>query len=171
MTTNVFTMDEHKYIQTQGIAMGKSCALSVANIFMAEWERQLTTATQHLPQPLLWRRYIDDIFGLYPGDVTQTQAYMAIANQLHPDIKLDITYSHNQVVFLELVIYVDSHTNILQTRIHWKPTDLHQYLRFESEHPYKAESQWLWGSFYGPSDTALTHLTNNNNATSSDKCS
>jgi hypothetical protein len=72
MTTNVFTMDEHKYIQTQGIAMGKSWAPSVANIFMAEWERQLATATQHLPQPLLWRRYIDDIFGIYPGDLTDT---------------------------------------------------------------------------------------------------
>jgi hypothetical protein len=99
MTTNVFTMDEHKYIQTQGIAMGKSWAPSVANIFMADWETQLAKATQHLPQPLLWRRYIDDIFGIYPGDMTQTQAYMAIANQLHPDIKLDTTYSHNQSGF------------------------------------------------------------------------
>ena len=52
---NNFSFEGRRFSQKHGVAMGKSWAPAYANIYMAQWEKDLTQATSHLPQPNIWR--------------------------------------------------------------------------------------------------------------------
>ena len=61
---NSFHFNENNYLQTHGTAMGKKMAVAfAANIFMAKIERQILR--QSSKKPLVWNRYIDDVFSLW----------------------------------------------------------------------------------------------------------
>ena len=51
------------YLQTHGTAMGTKMAVAFANIFMAEVETKILN--QSALKPLVWKRYIDDIFSIW----------------------------------------------------------------------------------------------------------
>ncbi len=57
---NVFRFNDKFYLQLQGTAMGTKMAPAYANIFMGNLEEQALNRTT--PIPLMWKRYIDDIF-------------------------------------------------------------------------------------------------------------
>ena len=76
-TRNVFTFSDgnklHYFVQTNGVSMGSKCAPSVACTYMGEFERQ-HVYTYHL-QPLLWLRYVDDVFCLWNHGDTALLAF------------------------------------------------------------------------------------------------
>ena len=57
---NNFDFNDKHYLQVGGTAMGTKVAPSFANIFMAHFEDKWVYS--HKTQPLIWLRYIDDIF-------------------------------------------------------------------------------------------------------------
>ena len=59
---NFFSFNNQFYLQLQGTAMGTRMAPSYANIFMAKLESQLLKHSPNRHLPLLWKRFIDDIF-------------------------------------------------------------------------------------------------------------
>ena len=59
---NSFHFNGKNYLQTHGTAMGTKMAVSLANIFMAEVETDIINQSPN--KPLIWKRYIDDIFSL-----------------------------------------------------------------------------------------------------------
>ena len=66
LTLNNFEFDDKNYLQVQGTAIGTAMAPNYANLFMGKVERNLLSQT---PQPpLLWCRFIDDIFEIYGLD-------------------------------------------------------------------------------------------------------
>ena len=85
---NNFSFEGRRFSQIHGVAMGKSWAPAYANIYMAQWEKDLTQATSHLPQPNILKRFIDDIFGPYPGTETQLDEFLEIVNTLHQNIRI-----------------------------------------------------------------------------------
>ena len=63
-TNNHFEINGNYYHQLSGTAMGTKLAHSYANLFMATFEdKYVYTYPQ---QPTLWKRFIDDIFLLWP---------------------------------------------------------------------------------------------------------
>ena len=62
---NVFRFDGQIYEQIQGMAMGTKMAPSYANLFMDRFERAFRA--QEPTQPLVWKRYIDDILCIWIG--------------------------------------------------------------------------------------------------------
>ena len=60
---NSFRFNGSDYLQTHGTAMGKKMAVAFANVFMAKIERQILR--QSSKKPLVWKRYIDDVFSLW----------------------------------------------------------------------------------------------------------
>ena len=46
-----FSFEGRRFSQVHGMAIGKSWAPAYANIYMAQWEKDLIQATSHLPQP------------------------------------------------------------------------------------------------------------------------
>ena len=51
-----------KKLQIHGTAMGTKMAVAFANIFMAKVETEILN--QSASNPLVWKRFIDDIFSL-----------------------------------------------------------------------------------------------------------
>lgn len=134
---NDFTFNNQTYIQTCGCAMGKIYSPSLANLYMAEFD-ELATSNPELPiQPKVYKRYLDDIFMVWPGTVEQLAAYNRYLNNIIPGIEIEMKYSHSHIDFLDTTIHKVHHrtTTRLTTNIFFKETDTHQLLHTTSYHP------------------------------------
>lgn len=145
LSNNNFMFDNSSYTQLHGIPMGRSYAVSLANLYLACWEEKLLVATAHLPQPLCWKRFIDDIFGAYPGTTEDVMRYIQIANGLDPNIRLTYETSTVEVPFLDLSIRVDE--GRFAHKLYRKETDTLQYIRWESQHPVQTRRAVALGQF------------------------
>ena len=80
LTHNVFVFNNKAFIQTQGTAMGTKMAPAYANIFMWHFETHLLSKF-HL-QPLIYYRYIDDLFFIWNHGSDSLDNFFAFANSL-----------------------------------------------------------------------------------------
>ena len=131
LTKNNFTFNSKNYLQVQGTAMGTKMAPAYANIFMAHLETNFLKTQPKLP--LLYKRYIDDIFILWQHDLASLHQFMEAYNNFHPTIKFTHEISNTEIHFLDVTVYISN--NQLHTKLYCKPTDKHQYLHYTSCHP------------------------------------
>ena len=108
--------------------MSTKTAVSFANIFMAHIETTILSRTVF--KPTVWKRYIDDIFSLWDGDISK------------PDIEAFIEQDRTdtEAVFLDTVVYKGTRfkeKSILDVKTHFKKTETFQYTHFTSCHPPK----------------------------------
>ena len=81
--------------------MGSPVSAVMANIVMDLEERALTTLTK---QPLLWKRFVDDVSTTTKSDSTQT--VLEHLNSIEPCIKFTIECeSEQKIVFLDSMIH------------------------------------------------------------------
>jgi len=88
--------------------------------------------------PLLYGRFLDDIFGLWPGTLAELREYEDYLNNLIPGIKVKFTARRDIIEFLDTQVYktTDDQGNcVLATKVYFKPTDTHQLLHRHSFHP------------------------------------
>ena len=128
LTNNYFGFNGKHYHQKSGTAMGTKLAPSYANLFMTTFE-QIHVYTYH-QQPTLWKRFIDDIFLIWPHGMDSLLEFIQYLNTVHPTIKSTSTISPTEIAFLDLTIYIID--NKLYTRLYTKSTDRHMYLNFNS---------------------------------------
>jgi hypothetical protein len=129
---NNFDFNGKHYLQVGGTAMGTKVAPSFANIFMASFEDKFVYS-YHI-QPLIWLRYIDDIFMVWHHDNSSLNTFLEHLNQCHPTIKFTSDISPHSVNFLDTTVKID-HNRHVYTDLYCKPTDSHNYLLYESSHP------------------------------------
>jgi hypothetical protein len=132
LTCNHFEFDGQHYHQVLGCAMGTKCAPNYANIFMGALEARLLLGAPL--QPLVWWRFIDDVFMIWTHGMAAFEAFLAYLNQAHATIKFTHEVSPISLNFLDVTVYVDDHGQ-LQTKLYTKPTDAHLYLYPASSHP------------------------------------
>lgn len=82
---NSFKFNGKHFVQTHDIAMGTKMAVAFSVIFMADLEKQLLAANPL--KPLLWKRFIDDIFSLWNIPTEEVSIFVNFANLFHPAIK------------------------------------------------------------------------------------
>ena len=122
LTKNDFLFDGEFYLQICGTAMGKTYAPSYANIFMAEWERHIFWKLQL--KPLIYKRYLDDIFMVWTHGIEVLQEFITTVNTDKPCITLTAEHSPTKINFLDLTLFIDPEKpTSIQTRIYHKPTD------------------------------------------------
>ena len=85
---NYFEFNSNFYLQTHGTAMGTRTAPSYANIFMADLENKLLDNSPNNLQPLIWKRYIDDIFVVWTHGEESLHTFINHLNTSHPTIKI-----------------------------------------------------------------------------------
>ena len=132
LSCNNFQFDNKHYLQIGGTAMGTKVAPSLANIFMGWFEDKFVYT--HIPQPLVWKRYIDDIFMIWPHGQEALDDFVSYLNKCHNTIKFTAETSTTQVNFLDIIVSVNADRKII-TSLYTKPTDSHNYLLYSSEHP------------------------------------
>ena len=65
LTKNNFQFNGEHFLQIQGASMGSKCSPSFAITHLDKFERQHVYTYHH--QPLMWVRYIDDVFCIFKG--------------------------------------------------------------------------------------------------------
>ena len=130
---NYFEFASLVFQQIQGTLMGAAFSPTIANIFMSVVLREFLGSQSH--QPLLIKRYIDDLFILWEHGEALLKCFLSELNQFHQNLNYKHSYSSWEVTFLDLVGYDFQTKLFLDTRTHQKPQNLYQYLHFSSNHP------------------------------------
>lgn len=135
LKNNDFQFNGKNYLQTCGAPMGKVYAPSLANIYMLEFDERALNGFKI--KPLFFFRYLDDIFFIWIGSLSELLEYEVYLNSLIPGIKITLEYSKISANFLDTTVYKHTLNNetTLQTKVFFKPTDTHQLLHKNSFHP------------------------------------
>jgi hypothetical protein len=136
LNNNDFEFNGQFYLQVCGTAMGKTYAPGLADIYMEEFDEKAITG-YHI-KPLLFYRFLDDIFFIWTGSREQLREYETFLNSLIEGIKITLCCSDVSVDFLDTTVYKyegREDTDILHTRVFFKPTDTHQLVEKSSFHP------------------------------------
>ena len=143
LTKNNFEFNGKNYLQIGGTAMGTKLAPSYANIFMGELEEK--TIESYDKEPLLWVRFIDDIFSIWTHGVEELHKYHEHLNSYHESIKYTMEFSKEKITFLDT--WVKKLKDKLIVELYTKPTDTHNYLHFTSSHPKHTKRAGPYGQF------------------------
>ena len=140
---NYFGFNDKFYLQIHGTTMGTTFAPNYSNIFMGDFEyKALKNAPNNL-QPLIWKRFIDDIFMIWTHGEESLLQFYNFLNDLHPTIKFDIEYSTQEIHFLDTTIYFNK-DNKLESTLYVKPTDICALLHQESFHPNSCKQSVIY---------------------------
>ena len=158
---NVFSFQDQLFRQRRGVAMGTRCAPAFANLFMLVVEDRMFSRRNksRQPVPLLWRRYIDDVIGLWDHGEDALSLFITELNQCHHALEFKVTHSHTSVDFLDLTIYKGDRfgaSGILDTKLFRKPCDHLAPLPYHSAHP----PQTFKGIFVGEVKRLIRNTSN-----------
>ena len=84
-------------------------------------EQKALAAATH--SPLIWWRYIDDIFLLWTHGEEKLINFITYLNNLHPTVKFTSSFSYNEIPFLDVKVMLLN--GRLETDLYVKPTDKH----------------------------------------------
>ena len=143
LTMNNFDFAGRHFLQVGGTAMGTKVAPSFANTFMGWFEDQFVYT--YPKQPLLWIRYIDDIFQIWTHGIEEFRKFEKHLNQSVDSIKFETDISTSEVHFLDVTVKLDDGN--LETSLYTKPTDAHNYLSFKSCHPKNCKKAIPYSQF------------------------
>jgi len=136
LTQNNFTFNGDHFLQIFGTSMGTKMAPSMACLFMGILENRLLESVQK--KPLLWTRFIDDVFFLWTHGPAEFKRFFKFCNTFHVTIKFTSALSNLELPFLAVLVYIKD--GYLQTDLYSKPTDTHQFLHWTSCHPKHTKS-------------------------------
>ncbi len=143
LTTNNFEFNSSHYTQISGTAMGTKLAPSYANLFMAKYEEDIVNP--YKPQPIVWWRYIDDVFALFDIPIPEISDFVSYLNRSHDTIKFTFETSATEINFLDTTVYKCG--NQLKVRAYTKPTDANNYLLYQSCHPPHCKNSLPYSQF------------------------
>jgi len=145
MENNIFKFGNTTWLQLSGTAMGTPCPCAYATITFGHYENcyLLPAFTQHI---LYYRRYIDDIFGIWiPPDTQQEATWNDFEKQLNNwgNLEWAINKPSTKTTFLDLNIIL--HQTKIHTSTFQKSLNLYLYIPPSSAHPPSC----LKGLIYG----------------------
>ena len=116
---NYFEFNGQLFLQQQGTTMGTRMAPNYAIIFMHKIETELLQKSTL--QPMLFKRFIDDIFLIWPHREKQLQDFLQMINSHHKTIKFTEEHSKTEIPFLDTLVYKEN--GKLLTKVYHKKTD------------------------------------------------
>lgn len=138
LTNNYFEAEGVLFRQKWGMAMGTPFAVSAAVIYMARLEEPLLS-TKDL---LFYKRFIDDIFFIWSGNLFDLHSFLHQFNNLAPTIKITWDISQEKVNFLDMVIRIEEQDK-LSTMPYQKPLNRYLYIPFNSYHPSHSKRSFI----------------------------
>ena len=130
---NYFEFNKRVFLQIHGTAMGSPFAPNFANIFMHQCEKYILDNAPNNRTPLVWKRYIDDIFLVWRHGIESLNEFLEFCNSSFPTIKFTAEYSFDSVNFLDTTIFFNPQ-GIIET-LYIKPNDICTLLHNDSFHP------------------------------------
>ena len=131
LTLNCFEFNGEYYKQVSGTMMGTPFAVNYSNLAMAHQEKKINDDYDG-ETPLLYLRYIDDIFGVSTMSKENLLKFINFVNGYNPALKYTEDIG-KEVTMLDTKLSIQG-TRIKST-LYTKPTDAHLYLKYSSSHP------------------------------------
>ena len=125
-----FKFNKKIFEQIFGTTMGTTMAPNYSIITVDELETNFLETQVY--RPLLWKRFIDDIFALWCWGEKSLKEFISELNNFHPTLKFTAEYSTTQINFLDVTIIKDG--TELHTTVYNKPTNANNYLHYHSCH-------------------------------------
>ena len=119
--------------------MGSKLAPAYANVFMGKLEDSILTDSPL--KPIYYRRFIDDIFMIWPHPEKELEEFLTHINRANDSIKFTHEKSKKEIVFLDTVVYKgtnpseEDNTLKLEVKTYIKLTNKQLYVREDSYHP------------------------------------
>ena len=155
LSSNIFEFNKKLYCQEIGTAMGTPVAPTFANITMGEIDDKMHILANRITdsEPIkLLKRFIDDYFLIWTGNVETLESFLSKLNDLHPTIKFTYSFTcpfpcdippstphdcfchtSRSIPFLDTQVTIQN--GQLITDLYRKPTDRCMYLLPSSCHP------------------------------------
>ncbi|CAF4437403.1 unnamed protein product, partial [Rotaria magnacalcarata] len=130
LDTNCFVYNNKYYQQIRGGAMGSPFTMTLANVYMWEWEQTLLEYQRSHNE--MYGRYIDDIFMTTNLSFDEINTRLIEANQQDENIRLTHTIS-SKVEYLDVLVENDN--GQLKTSVYHKLAAEPYILPFSSDHP------------------------------------
>ena len=133
LQNNYFRFNQSFYKQSDGIAMGSRIAPSIAIVFMGKFEAMAMEVDR--PQPDMYVRYIDDVWGLWTHGSEALTEHLNFMNSRHASITFTIERSDTggQIPYLDTLICVEEGGQY-STELYMKPMAAPIILAYDSAH-------------------------------------
>ena len=102
LVNNVISINDEYFLQVCGTAMGTRMAQCYVNIFIAELEENFLSGYPY--KPLVYYRYIDDIFIIWSHGLDLLHNFINSFNNQHSNIIFTTNISTTSVNFLDVTI-------------------------------------------------------------------
>ena len=136
-----FIKDTNHFLM--GTAMGIAFAPDYANIYMGYFEETALSKAPNNLQPLIWKRFIDDIVFIWTHGGTALQEFYDYLNTIHSTIKFEISHSNQEINFVDTTIFF-KHGTKLESTLFVKPADTCSLLHVTSFHPDSCKSSVIY---------------------------
>ena len=138
MHHNIFCFNDTYWIQKTGTAMGTPPAPDYATLYFGLHELDLLPRFQN--QVLFYKRYIDDVFGIWcchEDSDTDQNLWTNFKASMNCFGKLEWEFSERSLStnFLDLTITLDQESQKFTTCLYEKPSNLYLYIPPHSAHP------------------------------------
>jgi hypothetical protein len=133
------------WLQLHGTAMGTSTACLYATLYYAYHER-LTLLSAFSTKLLYFRRFIDDIFGIWWDARDQNTWSDFQATLPFGSLKWETTTLSGTVVFLDLELTINPKTRRITTKTYKKLMNLFLYIPPHSAHPAGVLKSMIYGN-------------------------
>ena len=116
------------------MAMGSRAAPAYANTFLGNLENKFLN--NETLKPIYYKRFIDDIFMIFPHSPEHLNTFINNMNQIHPSMKFTFEYSREKITYLDTDVHVNqSLPSKLFVTTHIKSTNKQAYTHATSFHP------------------------------------
>jgi hypothetical protein len=141
LQNNLLEFMGETFVQIFGIPMGTNTAPIIANLYLANLEKKLKEQTKsdfNMIWPSLWKRYIDDGFGVIKGVKKDVDYFVSKFNSMVNSIKIDKVDFGDRVEFLDLVICKGTRfcaSGLFDISLFQKEVNIYAYIPLKSLHP------------------------------------
>ena len=133
---NFFQYGSQIFHQRDGIAMGTNCAVSLARIYLKEFDAYFSTKF------VFYRRYIDDVFAIFNGP--DPSLIFSEMNDFVDGITLNFCKHRSTIPFLDLNVNVSANYSIYFS-LYQKPINIYQYLPPFTYHSPSILRSYIYG--------------------------
>ena len=141
-TSGEFIYRDRLFRQVDGVAMGSPLGPTLANLFLAHYERQWQN---HVNAPSTYLRYVDDLFCIFTNGQDYNN-FLEYLNTRHPNLKFTTEIGHNKLPFLDVSVEIQGDSFIRS--VHRKLTHTGLMLNFNAFCPLQWKRSVICGCLY-----------------------
>ena len=121
--------------------MGSPLSPVLANLCMEFVEKEILSRCDPEIKPVMWVRYVDDIFILFKGNGDQLRRLVDFTNSILPSIKFTTEIEVDfKLAFLDVLVIRDPISNTFKFSVYRKSTNSECYIHFYSGHSKQIKS-------------------------------